>query len=46
MQDQLLFDTVNQLYDNRQTFIDAMAKGGSTGHESQKILQLIQECEK
>ncbi len=45
LQDQLLFDTVNQLYDNRQTFIDAMAKGGSTD-SIEKILQLIQECEK
>lgn len=45
LQDQLLLDTVNQLYDNRQTFIDAMSKGGSTD-SIEKILQLIRECEK
>ena len=45
LQDQLLLDTVNQLYDNRQAFIDAMSKGGSTD-SIEKILQLIRECQK
>ena len=45
LQDQLLLDTVNQLYDNRQAFIDAMSKGGSTD-SIEKILQLIRECPK
>ena len=41
LQDQLLLDTVNQLYDNRQAFIDAMSKGGSTD-SIEKILQQSQ----
>lgn len=45
LQDQLLLDTVNRLYDNRQAFIDAMSKGGSTD-SIEKILQLIRECQK
>ena len=45
LQDQLLLDTVNQLYDNRQAFSDAMSKGGSTD-SIEKILQLIRECQK
>lgn len=43
LNNQVLLDTIRKLYENRQSFIDAMAQGGSTDSIG-KILQLIQEC--
>ena len=45
LNNQILLDTICQLYENRQKFIDAMSQGGSTDSIG-KILQLIQECQK
>ena len=45
MKPEKLLDAVHHLYQNRQTYIDAMSQSGHTD-SIEKIISLIQECQK